>query len=427
MIVVAAGLALRVAYALWKGDQAVIGDAAFYRFQSQALADGHGFLAPGAFYFGHTVILSAEHPPLYTLYLTVAQLLGITDATGLRLWSALLGVPTILATIAAGRALAGDRVGLLAGGLAAVSPLLVMTDGLVMSESITATAVALSVWLAARAFRDPTRSTVAWFGAAAGLAALARAELVLLLPIVLGALAVRRAGGSVRHRLALVGIGLAVASLVMAPWVVRNLTTFERPVLLSDGWDITTIGANCPTTYSGPLIGLNDITCGKRLKEGRDQSVTFARARTIGLRYARDHLDRLPAVAFARLGRTFGFFNARQQVGFDYYLERRERPISYAGFAVWWLSVGFGIHGLVVLHRRKVSTVPILAPVAAVAIAVVVTYGNTRLRIPADVSVLIAAAVSVGALLDRARNRSIGTAASTSSAISSGILSRTKP
>ena len=102
MIVVAAGLALRVAYALWKGDQAVIGDAAFYRFQSQALPAGHGFLAPGAFYFGHTVILSAEHPPLYTLYLTVAQLLGITDAAGLRLWSALLGVPTILATIAAG-------------------------------------------------------------------------------------------------------------------------------------------------------------------------------------------------------------------------------------------------------------------------------------------------------------------------------------
>ncbi len=407
-IIVIVALGLRVAYALWKGDQPVIGDALFYRLQSQALADGHGFVAPSDFYFGRRV-WSAEHPPLYTLYLSAAQVLGIRGLTGLRLWSAFLGVATVLATIAAARTLAGERVALIAGAFVAVSPLLVMTDGLVMSESITAPLVALSIWLAARALRYPSRAAFAWFGVAAGLAALARAELVILVPIVLGAIALRRAVGSARQRAEFVAIGLVLAALVMAPWVVRNLTTFERLVVLSDGWDITMIGANCPSTYSGPLIGVNDIRCGTKLRNDPDQSVEFARARTIGLRYAREHLDRLPAVGFARLGRTFGFFNAPQQVDIDHFLEKREQPISYAGLAVWWLSVGFGIHGLILLRRRHVSTVPILAPVVAVAIAVVISYGNTRLRIPADVAMLIAASVSVGALVDRKRNQSTGT------------------
>jgi hypothetical protein len=39
--------------------------------------------------------------------------------------------------------------------------------------------------------------------------------------------------------------------------------------------------------------------------------------------------------------------------------------------------------------------------VASVALAVVVTYGNTRLRVPADVAMLLAAAVAVDAWIGR--------------------------
>jgi hypothetical protein len=182
---------------------------------------------------------------------------------------------------------------------------------------------------------------------------------------------------------------------------VRNLVTFERPVLLSDGWDLTVVGANCRSTYSGPLIGTNDLRCGRNVPDRGDQSVAFAEARRIGLEYARNHTDRWPAVAFARLGRTFGFFNVNQQIALDHDFERRERTVSTAGLAVWWVSVGVGIGGLVVLHRRRVSLVPVLAPVASVALAVVVTYGNTRLRVPADVAMLLAAAVAVDAWIGR--------------------------
>jgi hypothetical protein len=290
---------------------------------------------------------------------------------------------------------------LIGAGLVAASPLLVMTDGLIMSESVTATVVAATVWLAARALRLRTPATMATFGAVAALGALARAELVLVIPIVAVAALCHRRGDSRRRRLELAGVALAAGVLVMAPWVIRNLVTFERPVFLSDGWDLTVVGANCPSTYSGPLIGTNDLRCGAGVRDDIDQSVAFADARTKGLRYARDHVDRWPAVAFARLGRTFGFFNVRQQIDLDHDFERRERAISTAGLVTWWLSVAVGIGGMVALHRRRVSLVPLLAPCAAVAIAVAVTYGNTRLRVPADVALLIASGVGLDARLRR--------------------------
>lgn len=402
VLIALGGLALRIAYALWKGDQAILGDAIFYKLQSQIVAEGHGFLTPGLYAFSHRSVASAEHPPLFTLSLAVPHLVGAHGITAMRLWSALLGVGTIAFAGLAGRELAGDRSGLLAAAFVAVSPLLVMTDGLIMSEAITATTVAATVWLTARALRLATPGAAAWAGVAVGLAALARAELVLILPIVALALLLRRAGGTAKQRWGLAGALVAAGLLVMAPWVVRNLVTFERPVTLSDGWDLTAIGANCRTTYSGPLIGVNDLRCGSRVPETRgDQSVAFAEARRIGVDYALDHVDRWPAVAFARLGRTFGFFNVGQQIGLDHEFERRERGISAAGLVIWWASVIAGVGGLVALRRRRVSLLPVLAPVAAVAIGVVVTYGNTRLRVPADVAMLVAAAVGVDAWLRR--------------------------
>lgn len=400
VLIALGGLALRIAYALWKGDQAILGDAIFYKLQSQIVAEGHGFLTPGLYAFAHRSVASAEHPPLFTLWLTAPHLLGWHGVTAMRLWSAALGFGTVGFAGLAGRELAGDRSGLLAATFVAVSPVLVMTDTLIMSEAITATAVAATVWLTARALRLTTPAAAAWAGAAIGLAALARAELVLILPIVALGVLVRRAGGPARRRWGLAGALVAAGLLVMSPWVIRNLVTFERPVTLSDGWDLTAIGANCPTTYAGPLIGVNDLRCGRRVPEtGRDQSVAFAEARRIGVDYATAHVGRWPAVAFARLGRTFGFFNVGQQIGLDHDFESRERAVSTAGLVVWWLSVIAGIGGLVALRRRRVSLLPILAPVGAVAIGVVVTYGNTRLRVPADVAMLVAAAIGLDAWL----------------------------
>jgi 4-amino-4-deoxy-L-arabinose transferase-like glycosyltransferase len=397
------GLVIRVAYALAHADDRLGGDALFYQLQAKAFAEGHGIIQGGFFYFDGRLQDSAEHPPLFTIFLAIPHLLGLETPLQLRLWCVPLGVATVILMAYAARELAGDRAGIIAAVGAAVYPLFWMTDGLVMSEALTTPTVALSVWLGARLYRAPSLGRAAAFGAAAAVATLVRAELALLVPIVLLPLLWRATAPRGWFRWKLVGVGGVVALLVVAPWLVRNLTTFEHPVLLSNGWDLAVQGANCETTYYDENVGGIDMRCGADLAETADQTVQFQEARRQGLEYAREHAGRIPFVVFARVGRTFGFFNVRQQAAWDAYFEQRERAITYAGLLAWWVLVPLGVYGGVVLHRRRTSLVPVLAPVITVLVASATTFGNTRLRIPADVSVIIAAAVGISALLSRPR------------------------
>ena len=70
-------------------------------------------------------------------------------------------------------------------------------------------------------------------GAIIGIAVLTRAEAVLLLvvlvvPLVAGAVFVPSTKPAV-----LLGVAALSAAAVVSPWVVRNLVTFQRPVILS--------------------------------------------------------------------------------------------------------------------------------------------------------------------------------------------------
>ena len=43
-----------------------------------------------------------------------------------------------------------------------------------------------------------------------------------------------------------------VALVIIGPWVVRNLTTFEKPSLLGTGFGWVLAYGNCDATFSGP-------------------------------------------------------------------------------------------------------------------------------------------------------------------------------
>jgi hypothetical protein len=66
---------------------------------------------------------------------------------------------------------------------------------------------------------------------------------------------------------------------------------------------------------------------------------------------------------------------------------------------------GLSVAGVVVLRRRKVPVFPVLAPVAAVVIAVAFTYGQTRFRAPAEISLALLAAVALDAAVRRRARR----------------------
>lgn len=73
--------------------------------------------------------------------------------------------------------------------------------------------------------------------------------------------------------------------------------------------------------------------------------------------------------------------------------------------ATFHLLVGLGVVGAVVLRRRRVRLYPLVLPVAAVAVAGLATAGTTRLRAPAEVCLVVLAAVAVDAALRRLERR----------------------
>ena len=102
-------------------------------------------------------------PPLYYALAWIWTRVFGHGEVGMRSFSALAGTASVPAVFAAGRALASARVGALAAGLAAVSPLLVWYSQEARSYALLVLLAALSLWALARALEEPgARRLAAW-------------------------------------------------------------------------------------------------------------------------------------------------------------------------------------------------------------------------------------------------------------------------
>ncbi|HEY3020952.1 MAG TPA: glycosyltransferase family 39 protein [Solirubrobacteraceae bacterium] len=388
-----AALALRALYAwVLVGDDPLLGDALEFHLQANYLADGHGYIQPFLFRSEGIARASADKPPLYPLVEAAVSLLGGRTWA----WHHLVGVACGTGTVAVigllGARVAGRPAGLLAAGLAALYPLLVAADGSLRSEAPYALLIAL-VLLAAVALRErPTTRRAAAFGALVGLTTLTRGEALALLALL--ALA-----GTPPRRAALAA---GACALVLAPWLVRCWIVFDQPVLIATNVGGLLAGANCDRTYAGPLLGQWDLAClppPRHANEAREA----ARLRAIGLRYARDHAGRLPAVLGARLGRSFEAFRVRQQAQMEAFYEGRNLRAEQAGVAMYYALLVLGAIGVVVLRRRGGPWPLLVAPFALVAFVSLTAYGFTRFRVAAEPGLVVLAAVGLAASVERAR------------------------
>ncbi len=403
--ITAVGLAVRVTYVLaMQRDNLRFGDAFFYHFGANFLAEGHGFVVPALYQFTGVATPAADHPPLYLVYLAMFSKLGFDTFLAHQLASCVLGAAAVALVGLTGREVAGPRVGLVAAAIAALWANIWVHDGLVMSETAVVTTTALALFAAYRLRSRPGSWAPALVGAACGLATLARPEgalLVLLVAIPVGWHS--HAGGRVRWLR--VGAAVLGSVVVLAPWLVRNAVTFDRPVFLSTNFDITLANSNCDLTWYGSRLGYWTPACLDDLHApDGDQSVQGAYYRRVGRTYITAHERRLPVVLAARLGRQWGVYRPVQTVDLDT-LEGRERSVGILGLVQYSLLVPFAIGGLVGLRRRRVPILYLLAPAVTVSAAALLAYGNTRFRAPAEVSIAIAAAVGLVAAWDWALAR----------------------
>jgi 4-amino-4-deoxy-L-arabinose transferase-like glycosyltransferase len=406
LLIALAALVLRVGYvAFAKTNQPIHGDQLFYNAEANRLARGDGFLEPfdpqalsrGVIREGKDP--AADHPPLTVIVLAPVSFVTSEALIPQRLTMAVLGTLAVVIIGLLARRLGGDRAGWIAAGIAAIYPNLWVNDGLIMSETIATLVVALALLYAYRLIREPNIWNALIVGALCGLAALTRAELVLLVPLlaVPAALVARSIATAQRWKLA--GIGVLAAAVLIAPWVGYNLSRFDEPTYLSTNDGIALLGSNCDSVYYGNGIGLTDLKCLGPNPRG-DQSVDSKIFRDRAFDYIRDHKKRAVLVAFARVGRTWSLFRPWDMVSYNKG-EGREGWVTTLGLIAYYPLLIAAVGGWVVMRRRRRRSWPLLVPALIVTISSAATYGQTRFRVPAEPTLVVLAAVAIAAVVAR--------------------------
>jgi hypothetical protein len=330
----------------------------------------------------------------------------------------------------------GDRFGLVAAALAAISPALWLNDAGLLSESAAAVAVAVALVVIMRYREGPSAWRAVLVGAVVGVAALGRAELVLLLPLLAWPMWRWAGARSARGKWTILAAFGAGGILLLGPWVGYNLSRFDRPVFIATGLGASMGGGACDPAFYGSKIGYwdagsdcnvdqaqlpipegVDLSTASGLAEFRrfarrqlanegDESVRDQRARDQAVSYIRHHERQLPVVVAARVGRLWGLFRPRQTAEFDGRIEGR--GLTEARLAMIWYGMLMlaGVPGLVLLWRRRQPVAPFLALAAAATVAAALTFGVQRYRLPFDVALPILAAVGISGITGRRAHHS---------------------
>lgn len=426
-LVAGLGGLLRVLYVLLVvADNPLSGDAAGYHHAANLLADGLGFPEPLRHMFGGVDLIvrdgadmlvatpighlepTAGHPPVWTILLGVASFLGAVTVLQHQIVAALLGIPAIVLVGLLGRDLRSERLGLVAASITAGYAFIWVNDGLLMAETAAIAGAAGTSWAGLRFTRDPSRRRAVILGLVGGLAALSRVELLLMLPLLVGVVLVR-AALPWRERLVRTAMAAAATLLLLAPWVVRNLLVFEEAVFLSNGAGTVLVQSNCDPTYHGEFLGYWRIECGHPppfgpAGEHLDESQRDVVVRERAMAYMGDHTGRLLTVVVpARIGRMWGVYDPADQLRLDALVDRRPLAVSTLGYVQYLALLPLATGGALLLWRRREALLPLAGWIPIATLTAAISFGNTRYRTAAEVSLVLLAAVAVDALTERRR------------------------
>lgn len=395
--------ATRVTYAIAAAPNILpISDAGGYRLLGQHLAEGRGYIRPYDFARADIVRPTAEFPPGFPSLLAVFHAVGLRSVPAQRLALAVLGAVAVVGIALLARRWFSRRGALVLGALAAVHPALFAVESALLAESLFLWLVVLVLLAVVRFRESPSPGRAVAIGLLGGAATLVRSEgivlaLVLVVPLLVTAPPRRFRVGA--------GVAVLVAALLLpGAWAVRNLRTFEEPVLVSNNLGSVLSGANCDRTYDSELIGFwyisEDCFNGFRQEalEVADESVVAKGLRDDGLTYLQDHLGELPKVAAVRVLRTFQMYEPEQQGRLATFEGRRLLTERITGW-ILWATLPLALAGAVHLGRtrRWVDLWLLTAPIGVVVLVAAATYGNPRFRIAAEVPLLVLAGLGIQA------------------------------
>lgn len=389
------GAVIRIAYLASKWNEPLLlNDSLYYSDQAAQLVNGRFFREflsdqPGA-----------EHGPLTPLLLAPFSWMD-PWVPWQRLGTMLFGLAVVVVIARLGWLLGGHRVALMSGLLAGAYPNLWVSDGLVMSESVSV-CVLCGLLLVLLSEPPLTPRRLLLVGALVGLAALARSELVLLAP--LAALVVWRDGRDQPARWRPPALVLVAAAVTLLPWVVFNLSRFDDPVLLTTNDGAALLGSYCPASLRGTNTGTWSLFCvldAPNITPDMDPSERSTEYRRQGLASARDNAERIPIAVLARVARAVDLYGLDDQLRQDTG-EERPRWVVWAGIGWFWLLFPMMVIGL----RRAPSRarLVLLAPCAVVLFTTVLYYGGHRIRSSMEPTVVLGASLVLPAMVERIKH-----------------------
>jgi 4-amino-4-deoxy-L-arabinose transferase-like glycosyltransferase len=405
-LVLVLAVGIRAAFALrLHGNLPLGGDAWVLHNEARFLALRRGLIDPTVWLSDGVIRAAADQPPLYVGLLAVAYVVGLQSTTAELGVNVAVGGLTVLLVARLARRLGGDRMGLLAGLLAAVYPGLWAWNGQVLPQSLSMLMVTVTALAAYHYLELRTARRAALLAGAIGLAFLAGIELALLallIPVLFAAH--HRAGRGLAQLAGHAVVAVAVLAAVVGPWTAYNAARFGRPVPLGTGVGRDLAAGACPETLTGDAVGFRFDRCLDQVgvtpddRRDLDQALLDDRYRRGALDAVRAGADRLPVVLAARVGRAFQLWAPKQQVRFDQTGDLREWWLSGAAFATFYLLAALAAAGAVGLWQRRIRVYPLLVPVGVAVAGALIAGGTSRARAPAEpVLVVLAAAAVEGA------------------------------
>jgi hypothetical protein len=389
-IVIAAtvGLALRLAFGLlyWV-DKPLTHDEQEYLALADSLAQGRGFTYPNA---ASGTTAQFGRAPGYPAFLAVIGA-GSANATSapvsVKVGQSIVGAVTIVLLAVAATQAAGLRAGVVAAWLAAIYPPLVWISSYVFSESLysllaIATAVTLQSSLT-NGRKEIARAFVA--GLLCGAAILVRPAMLLLLPLATIWLAWRRVP---RHAAALI----AGSMVVVTPWTVRNLATYDRFVLVASEGGVTFWTGNHPLARGeGDLAANPDLKMAEIAFRQAHSGLTSEELEPLYYKDALSHIAADPIWWLGLLARKL-FFTV-VPAGPSYALHSfRYRTASVVSYL---LLLPFAVAGAIRLWRSPHRPTALFVLAAASGLVCIVFFPQERFRIPVIDPVLIVCAAAV--------------------------------
>lgn len=193
---------------------------------------------------------TAYRPPLYPLLLAPCEALDddALSRIAIGLLHVALGAMTTLGTLWIGRRWGLGRWAALAAALAACDPILLNQSTLAMTETLAALLVCAALAALTWAEERPGAKPAALAGCALGLAALCRPTFLAwaALTVVCWLGRVRGRSRRLTGTLAL----LVSLGIVLAPWTLRNLLQFGRPIATTTHGGYTLLLGNNPDYYA---------------------------------------------------------------------------------------------------------------------------------------------------------------------------------